>query len=236
MSHFLELRRQYYQARADQSKVAQTSKSTGGVASDKFSRHTELRILDKSTNTVVTMQCPDMEILQFHSKRIAEIVKERKSLSTESEAPVFPGFYHIWQEIFSHMIDDYVMDKALLGCSVSELLDYYKYSCQFEIHHLCSRYVKELTSRISSESFLQMFHVSIGVFSDSFSIKDYSSRHPVDIHANITFQMISFCCSCLSFFIRKLGKLSSPQNIQRKTIMSEILEMVLAFLLKNMAT
>lgn len=55
------------------------------------------------------------------------------------------------------MIDDYVMDTTLAATGVPEILDLYRYSCKYELSHLCMRYTKELTNRLSTESFMQVF-------------------------------------------------------------------------------
>jgi hypothetical protein len=54
------------------------------------------------------------------------------------------------------MIDDYVMDTALGATGVTEILDLYEYACRYELAHLCMRYTKELSNRLSIESFLQV--------------------------------------------------------------------------------
>ena len=63
-------------------------------------------------------------------------------------------------QIFSHMIDDVVMDTTLAGTGVSEIVELYQYSCRYELTHLCMRYSKELVNRLSSESFIQVFHIA----------------------------------------------------------------------------
>jgi hypothetical protein len=59
-------------------------------------------------------------------------------------------------QIFSHMIDDYVMDTTLAATGVPEILELYQYSCRYELSHLCMRYTKELVNRLSTESFIQV--------------------------------------------------------------------------------
>ena len=54
------------------------------------------------------------------------------------------------------MLDDYVMDTTLVATGVSEILELYEYSCKYELTHLCMRYAKELSNRLSTESFLQV--------------------------------------------------------------------------------
>lgn len=62
----------------------------------------------------------------------------------------------IWQ-LFSHMIDDYVMETSLSSTGVVEILELFQYSCQYEIPHLCMQYAKELANRLSTESFPQVW-------------------------------------------------------------------------------
>ena len=54
------------------------------------------------------------------------------------------------------MIDDYVMDTTLVATGVGEILELYEYACRYELTHLCMRYAKELNTRLSAESFLQV--------------------------------------------------------------------------------
>jgi hypothetical protein len=42
---------------------------------------------------------------------------------------------------------------------------------------------------------------------------------------------LTLCCQCVRFFIDKMGKVSTPQNLQRKIIISEALELYFQFLL-----
>mmetsp|Transcript_14766 Transcript_14766/g.27699 ORF Transcript_14766/g.27699 Transcript_14766/m.27699 type:complete len:485 (-) Transcript_14766:665-2119(-) len=160
ISHFFQNRHVRLEMMHEKSKQLDIQKKDSRVVKEKLSLTTEVFIRDKHNGSLVKMQCPDKNTLKEHSNRLALLMETEASkpnpTSKDGNCPTLPGYYHIWQEIFSHMIDDYVMDTSLAATGVVEILELYVYSCRYELTHLCMRYTKELINRLSTESFLQV--------------------------------------------------------------------------------
>jgi hypothetical protein len=64
----------------------------------------------------------------------------------------------------------------------------------------------------------------------SHEIADNHKIDPTAFNLETFPHKLSLCCTCMKFFIDKISKVSSPQNLQRKIILSETLELYFQFI------
>jgi hypothetical protein len=62
------------------------------------------------------------------------------------------GSYESWQELFSHMVDDYLLQRSLASLDATTLMDLFNLCHTFEIHELQKIYLKRLEYALSRES------------------------------------------------------------------------------------
>lgn len=66
------------------------------------------------------------------------------------------GRYSAWQEVFSHMLDDQVLQRYLNAMSRDLLIEVLEITQQFCIHELTIVYIHRLADMITIESFPQV--------------------------------------------------------------------------------
>lgn len=128
------------------------------------------------TSLLVKMQCPAPSAVRVHSAVLATMLQkilDAQTISHKSAAkdtlplsslPRLQGSYLAWQELFSHLVDDFLLESSVRNLSVAMLCDTFVLADTFGMTRLRDRYASALASLLTPDSFTQIFGLSIGSY------------------------------------------------------------------------
>jgi hypothetical protein len=113
---------------------------------------------------------PNMSIVNWHSPALARDIQELEKhwaeinvpmkMATKSPLPpdfrVLPGDYGVWQDVFSHMMDDYLLNTSAARADVATLLRLYNLSEIHDIQVLRTAYIGAISKKLSIDNISQV--------------------------------------------------------------------------------
>jgi len=87
----------------------------------------------------------------------------------DSHFIVLQGSYNVWQEVFSHMVDSFLLQSSVKNMSLIGLLEALEISQRFGMKSLDYQYSVALQKRLSTSTFLQIFQASVGMYPSDIS-------------------------------------------------------------------
>jgi hypothetical protein len=121
---------------------------------------------------------PTMSIVNWHSPTLARDIQDLErywadinvpmKIATKSPLPsdfrVLQGDYDIWQDAFSHMMDDYLLNTSSARADVATLLRLYNLSETHDIPVLRAAYVGAIIKKLSIDNVSQVWLCKIRIF------------------------------------------------------------------------
>lgn len=120
------------------------------------------------------------------------------------------GSYGIWQEMFSHISDEFVLSVSVEKLSVDELLEALDLAVRYELWTLVKRYEALLAKRLSGATLLPILRAALGNKASANSSKTMAS---IDVNASSVSAKnaglanepssprlhLDLCCACITF-------------------------------------
>lgn len=160
-----------------------------------------------------------------------------------SELFELEGSYEVWQEIFSHMTDAFLLKNSLPRMSERAVMEAFRISRRFRIHGLLAAYADALTSRLNWNNifqviilYLELLHrqshfcfPSPQIFECALDLSLETHKvNPVSVHTTSRRQpQLSLTLSCLVFLNENLDTAPSLRLAKIQSDMAQCLYFVI---------
>ena len=151
-------------------------------------------VLVEDSGQLVKMLCPASAAIAVHSPDLATYLDNvaEKSLQkfretgAEPTLAVLAGDYGLWQDIFSHMLDDgYILEQSLSRMPADKIIDAFQIARKFRMHLLIEKYAVALGKRINADTIVLTLEAALGRDSDSLE-EGGASAHAVSVEGALT--------------------------------------------------
>lgn len=140
---------------------------------------------------------PNLSIVNWHSPGLAGEIQELErswadsnvamKIATKAPLPadfrVLPGDYDIWQDAFSHMMDDYLLNTSAARADMVALLRLYSISELHDIPVLRASYVGAMCKKLSMDNVAQVLTAALGNIETSKVREDSGSSSSPKLHS-----------------------------------------------------
>jgi hypothetical protein len=166
------------------------SSSMGGSRQERLTGGPTVMVNDKGH--LVKMACPAMTVVHHHSPYLAAYLDEVQAKnamvasgvhSTEREMEMLMldkvqshatiyGSYALWQEIFSHMVDETLLNTSLSRMPCDEIIDAYYIAKRYQMLRLLDVYADAIGKRINGDTIVAALQCALGKEPEDFSRKN----------------------------------------------------------------
>ncbi len=135
--------------------------------------HGGTTVLVEDNGQLVKMLCPASTAISQHSPDLSVYLDNIASqppndITGETKLAVLAGDYGLWQDIFSHMLDDgYILEQSLTRMPADKIIDAYHIARKFRMHILLEKYSIALLKRINGDTIIPIFEAALGRDKDS---------------------------------------------------------------------
>eukprot|EP01032_Pedospumella_encystans_P008122 gene8122-9674_t len=110
---------------------------------------------------IQSLQSNPTDIASHHKEQ--QLMQALKNMD-DSYFVTLQGSYNMWQEIFSHMSDSYLLQTSVPKISTIGLLECLHITTQYEMSTLGGKYSEALVQRLDNNNFIQIFRASVGLY------------------------------------------------------------------------
>lgn len=188
-----EKRKRGGSAQSSEKKVS--SSPMGGSRKEKLTGGPTVMVSDKGH--LVKMACPAMAVVRHHSLYLAAYLDEVQAKNAISEntdtememlmlgkershATIF-GSYGLWQEIFSHMVDESLLNTSLSRMPCDEIIDAYYIAKRYQMLYLLNIYADAIGKRINGDTVVAALQCALGKEPEDFSGKSNSEEEETNM-------------------------------------------------------
>jgi len=125
---------------------------------------------------LVKMRCPDLKLIEYHSPLLANFLRtphiekvddeaqkiDPSSLPQEQSPMVLAGSYTTWQEIFSHMADDFLLESSVEKMPSDAIVEAFCIAQTFDMPNLADRYAAVLSKRLTGDTLVSTLECALG--------------------------------------------------------------------------
>lgn len=133
----------------------------------------------------------------------------------DSHFIILEGNYEVWQEIFSHMVDSYLLKSSLESMTVIGIIEAFSLCSRYNINRLREKYHQELKNRINSTNLSQIFQCSLGGFYSTLYPKTSKNGVIVGLNPETTDPHsvhLGLLISCLNYLENNMEKIITPNK------------------------
>ena len=183
-------------------------------------------VLVNNDGHMVKMLCPTPSAILIHSKELYallnDLLEKQKATPGDAEGVVLSGSYYVWQEVFSHMVDDLILESTVDNMSSDSMYEAFYISHRYKMIKLAYRYAVTLTKRLNPDTFIPTLECALGLKSES--INALKSNNVIDVSL-IDSNIVKFSAKphlylvtqCLMYLEKNLEKIIMKRKPVRVT-------------------
>jgi len=116
----------------------------------------------RGRHTWVKMACPVAAVVAEHSKELAQFLRRAAGRQGADELLRLDGPYAVWQEMFTHMLDDALLRSTVARMSDAAVAAAYMLARRYRMAALGGRYAEELSARLRPQTHAMVFQCALG--------------------------------------------------------------------------
>jgi len=116
----------------------------------------------RGRHTWVKMACPVPAVVAEHSKELAQFLRRAAGRQGADELLRLDGPYAVWQEMFTHMLDDALLRSTVARMSDAAVAAAYMLARRYRMAALGGRYAEELAARLRPQTHAMVFQCALG--------------------------------------------------------------------------
>ena len=135
-------------------------------------------VLVNNDGHMVKMLCPTPSAILIHSEELHTLLNnllEKQKTATGDESSnrenshdvVLIGTYYVWQEVFSHMVDDLILESSVDNMSSDSIYEAFYICRRYKMSKLAHRYAITLSKRLNPDTFIPTLECALGLKSES---------------------------------------------------------------------
>ncbi len=203
-------------------------------------------VLVNNDGHMVKMLCPTPSAILIHSEELYTLLnnlleKQKTASGNESSKQenshdvVLVGTYYVWQEVFSHMVDDLILESSVDNMSSDSIYEAFYICRRYKMSKLAHRYAVTLSKRLNPDTFIPTLECALGLKSESINalrnncIVDVSVIDP-NIMKYIAKPHLYLVTQCLKYIEANLEKVIIKRKPVRVTEAISLLHKLLKHL------
>ena len=169
-------------------------------------------VLVRNEGQLVKMLCPAPSVINTHSPDLKAFldaipddegikpfadetlgigVDKRERLrnsdkDNKSALPILAGSYTMWQEIFSHMLDNFLLDSSLSKMPCDEIIEAFQIARKFRMYSLLDKYADAIGRRLNGDTIVSALECALGRDADSLHDAPSGSARNTQNEAEVT--------------------------------------------------
>jgi len=135
-------------------------------------------VLVNNDGHMVKMLCPTPSAILNHSEELYallnDLLEKQKAVpgseptkDDNAQGIVLNGTYYVWQEVFSHMVDDLILESSVDNMSSDSIYEAFYICRRYKMSKLAYRYAITLAKRLNPDTFIPTLECAIGLKSES---------------------------------------------------------------------
>ena len=142
---------------------------------------------------LIKMACPTSNAVLRRSAKLATVLRKLEEVAETKESPedkqgsdILPGSYAVWQEVFSHTVDDYLLVTSAERMATDAIIDAYHLARRYDIQDLLVRYGSILSKRLTADTIVATLECALGLGKDSFMANNLPLPAPLTVSSDVS--------------------------------------------------